>query len=99
MAANSSQSSKWHGKGEKHKKKRCPKEHLFFCWGTRTRTRKGRTRICSVTITPYPKLDICFSALTELRVQRYYFFSNRQNFFELFYKNSQKNHFSCQQIE
>ena len=26
------------------------------CWGTRTRTRKGRTRICSVTITPYPKL-------------------------------------------
>ena len=26
-----------------------------FGWGTRTRTRKGRTRICSVTITPYPK--------------------------------------------
>ena len=26
----------------------------FSCWGTRTRTRKGRTRICSVTITPYP---------------------------------------------
>ena len=29
---------------------------LFVGWGTRTRTRKGRTRICSVTITPYPKL-------------------------------------------
>ena len=29
------------------------------CWGTRTRTRKGRTRICSVTITPYPNLSIC----------------------------------------
>ena len=29
---------------------------LCSCWGTRTRTRKGRTRICSVTITPYPKL-------------------------------------------
>ena len=28
---------------------------LIFGWGTRTRTRKGRTRICSVTITPYPK--------------------------------------------
>ena len=28
----------------------------FCCWGTRTRTRKGRTRICSVTITPYPNL-------------------------------------------
>ena len=27
---------------------------LDICWGTRTRTRKGRTRICSVTITPYP---------------------------------------------
>ena len=26
-----------------------------FGWGTRTRTRKGRTRICSVTITPCPK--------------------------------------------
>ncbi len=26
----------------------------LICWGTRTRTRKGRTRICSVTITPYP---------------------------------------------
>ena len=29
----------------------------FNSWGTRTRTRKGRTRICSVTITPYPKLN------------------------------------------
>ena len=29
-------------------------QQLQFCWGTRTRTRKGRTRICSVTITPYP---------------------------------------------
>ena len=28
----------------------------FGGWGTRIRTRKGRTRICSVTITPYPKL-------------------------------------------
>ena len=24
------------------------------CWGTRTRTKNDRTRICSVTITPYP---------------------------------------------
>ena len=36
------------------------------CWGTRTRTRKGRTRICSVTITPYPKLEVHFS---DLKVQ------------------------------
>ena len=27
-------------------------------WDTRTRTRNDRTRICSVTITPYPKLKI-----------------------------------------
>ena len=26
----------------------------LFCWDTRTRTRKNRTRICCVTITPYP---------------------------------------------
>ena len=29
---------------------------LLLCWDTRTRTRKGRTRICSVTITPYPNV-------------------------------------------
>ena len=31
-------------------------EHRFTkCWGTRIRTKNDRTRICSVTITPYPK--------------------------------------------
>ena len=37
--------------------KKKTKNHVtlgFLCWGIRTRTRKGRTRICSVTITPYP---------------------------------------------
>ena len=29
---------------------------LLYCWDTRTRTRKNRTRICCVTITPYPKI-------------------------------------------
>ena len=29
-------------------------ENVFFCWDTRTRTKNDRTRICSVTITPYP---------------------------------------------
>ena len=37
------------------------------CWGTRTRTRKGRTRICSVTITPYPKLRLTKSVQIECR--------------------------------
>ena len=27
---------------------------FLCCWGTRTRTKNDRTRICSVTITPYP---------------------------------------------
>ena len=61
-------------------------------WGTRTRTRKGRTRICSVTITPYPKLfslatDLClncgckgttFSATAKTF---WYFFLKKLNFF------------------
>ena len=35
-------------------KKHCALAQCFqlFCWATRIRTRKGRTRICSVTITP-----------------------------------------------
>ena len=28
------------------------KPFFFFCWATRTRTKKNRTRICCVTITP-----------------------------------------------
>ena len=32
-----------------------------FCWGTRTRTKNDRTRICSVTITPYPNESLQFS--------------------------------------
>ena len=35
-------------------------EHRFAkCWGTRIRTKNDRTRICSVTITPYPKSIKC----------------------------------------
>lgn len=30
-------------------------KHLFISWDTRTRTKNDRTRICCVTITPYPK--------------------------------------------
>ena len=30
-------------------------------WDTRTRTKNDRTRICSVTITPYPTLSIASS--------------------------------------
>ena len=43
-------------------------------WDTRTRTRNDRTRICSVTITPYPKLKIelfdCWDTRTRTRNDR-----------------------------
>ena len=58
----------------------------FLSWGTRTRTRKGRTRICSVTITPYPNDSCNFY----LRVQRYYFFWNYQNFSKKNLQNNKK---------
>ena len=35
-------------------KKRYAISYIPLCWDTRTRTRNDRTRICSVTITPYP---------------------------------------------
>ena len=37
-------------------KREASTEVSLFCWDTRTRTRKNRTRICCVTITPYPKV-------------------------------------------
>lgn len=47
----------------KEKKPRFKRISVFLCWGIRTRTRKGRTRICSVTITPYPNFVVLLSAL------------------------------------
>ena len=44
------------------KRKRLPPwKPLSFSWGTRTRTKNDRTRICSVTITPYPNKSLQFS--------------------------------------
>ena len=44
------------------KRKRLPPwKPLSFSWGTRTRTKNDRTRICSVTITPYPNESLQFS--------------------------------------
>ena len=44
------------------KRKRFPPwKPLSFSWGTRTRTKNDRTRICSVTITPYPNESLQFS--------------------------------------
>ena len=38
-------------------KREASTEVSLFCWDTRTRTRKNRTRICCVTITPYPNVN------------------------------------------
>ena len=39
-------------------------------WDTRTRTKNDRTRICSVTITPYPIRQQQQSLIAELWLQR-----------------------------
>ena len=56
---------------------------FLLCWDTRTRTKNNRTRICCVTITPYPNM---FASLSDLRLQSYYFFSEVQKLSELFFK-------------
>ena len=44
------------------------RKHFFSGWDTRTRTKNDRTRICSVTITPYPKIKYghCLFAFAKL---------------------------------
>ena len=66
------------------------KAALLFSWDTRIRTRNDRTRICSVTITPYPNVVLQLNNfVSQLRLQRYDFFLNYQNFSALFSKKSQ----------
>ena len=61
-----------------------------FRWDTRTRTRKGRTRICSVTITPYPNVAQIYLWIA---MQSYIFSVNFQNICALFFVYSM--FFSC----
>ena len=56
-----------------------------MCWDTRIRTWKNRTRICCVTITPYPNFPIKTPVLI-LTLQRYGFLFNPQ-IFEAFFSN------------
>ena len=57
----------------------------FVCWGTRTRTKNDRTRICSVTITPYP------NTLTASRTPLFRFCGCKGR---MFFSNTQrKSHF------
>ena len=64
-------------------KKREP-QRVLFCWDTRTRTRNDRTRICSVTITPYPK--ICCILFLECSCKGIECNANMQIFKWLFYE-------------
>ena len=63
------------------------KDCALLCWDTRTRTRKGRTRICSVTITPYPNF-LCNRNIAWLRVQRYGENMKSPNIFPTFFNLS-----------
>ena len=73
-------------------------QHLsvLSCWGTRTRTRKGRTRICSVTITPYPNALVAHRmSFPNCGCKGTEFFSFHQIFsqlFSLFSKKTSKFH-------
>ena len=71
-----------------------------FCWDTRTRTRKGRTRICSVTITPYPNRYVCVKTCCNqvplrFQVQNYYFLVKLPNFFATFFEKTFKKRNNC----
>ncbi len=43
----------------------------LICWDTRTRTKNDRTRICSVTITPYPN-DAAIILIASAKVRRFF---------------------------
>ena len=52
-------------------------------WDTRTRTKNDRTRICSVTITPYPNIIVATRSLiasAKVRIK-----NEMQAFFEFFF--------------
>ena len=55
----------------------------FLSWDTRIRTWNDRTRICSVTITPYPNFPDQ-TLILFLTLQRYGFLLNWQTF-EIFF--------------
>ena len=61
-----------------------------MCWDTRIRTWKNRTRICCVTITPYPNFPIKTPVLI-LTLQRYGFLFNPQIFEAFFGSNIEYN--------
>ena len=53
-------------------------------WGTRTRTKNDRTRICSVTITPYPNLLLSLSRDNWLAGAKVLLFFELPTFFPTF---------------
>ena len=65
---------------------------LLWGWDTRTRTRKGRTRICSVTITPYPNMCCNLFPYCECKGTNYFY--NNNVFRKFFLIKSNKKPFS-----
>ena len=76
-----------HNESEPH----CTDSAAHFRWGTRTRTRKDRTRICSVTITPYPNRSVT-SVVTGAKVG--IFFLTAKLYPHFFSKNDRHQAFS-----
>ncbi len=53
------------------------------CWDTRTRTKNDRTRICSVTITPYPNI-VRFGIAYPFACAKVAIFHKPTKFFDVF---------------
>lgn len=56
---------------------------LLTCWDTRTRTKNDRTRICSVTITPYPNI-VRFGIAYPFACAKVAIFHKPTKFFDVF---------------
>ena len=61
-----------------------------FSWGTRTRTRKDRTRICSVANYTIPQTVVCERDALSFRVQKYNLFSIWQTSVPVFFHKIKK---------
>ena len=67
--------------------KKCNPLAASFCWDTRTRTRNDRTRICSVTITPYPNFMSAIVLFPDCDCKGTHFFLTDNIFTDFFLKN------------
>ena len=64
-------------------------------WDTRTRTRNDRTRICSVTITPYPNVFLLLQCHFLIASAKVILFSGSCKFFGKFLSKKDKKVYFC----